>query len=214
MTRYGTVRYCTVLIQRCHPRCLASLQASSVLVCCCLQFAVVAVIVAWGGLTVCCDAYWFFHGWRHLRKWCWSLYVDYELLHTGVHLLWLWELWFVICAWWLCWTCWRHSIVLFRCSGLIAVLLMGNLFSIDRGYFFPPVSQSTYFVFKSTGFIFLAKCSLQFNLKSKCTRSSVHWFTVVWRPELEANLTPPGSVEVKHACYSFVSINLQVTLFQ
>jgi len=29
----------------------------------------------WDGLPVCCDVYWFFHGWRHLRKGCWSLYV-------------------------------------------------------------------------------------------------------------------------------------------
>jgi len=54
-----------------------------------LHVVLVALIVDWDGLTMCCDRYWFFHGWRHLRKGCWGLYVEYDLLHTGVHLLWL-----------------------------------------------------------------------------------------------------------------------------
>ena len=56
-----------VFIQRCHLRCLASRRASIVLVFYCLQVVVVAVIVDLGGLPVCCDVYWFFHGWRHVR---------------------------------------------------------------------------------------------------------------------------------------------------
>jgi len=39
-------------------------------------------MVDWDGLTVWCDVYWFLHGWRHLRKGCWSLYVQYDLLRT------------------------------------------------------------------------------------------------------------------------------------
>ena len=35
------------------------------------------------------------------RKGCWSLCVEYDLLHTRVHLLWLWEFWIGISAWWL-----------------------------------------------------------------------------------------------------------------
>jgi len=101
-----------VFIQRCDLRCLVILRVSIVSVSYCLQFVVVAVTVDWDGLTGCCDVYWFFHGWRHLRKGCWSLYVEYDLLHSGVHLLWLWEFWFVISAWWLCWTCWRYPTVL------------------------------------------------------------------------------------------------------
>jgi len=36
------------------------------------------------------------------------LYVEYDLLHIGVHLLWLWEFWIRISAWWLYCTCWRN----------------------------------------------------------------------------------------------------------
>jgi len=115
--RYHVLLWCRrVFIQRCHVRCLASLKASVVLVSCCLQFAVVAVIVAWEGLPICCDVYWVFHRWLHLCKGCWSLYVEYELLHTGVHLLWLWEFWIGISAWWLCWTCWHNPTVQFSIS--------------------------------------------------------------------------------------------------
>ena len=80
------------------------------------MIVVVALIVDWEGLPGCCDVYWFFHGWRRLRKGCISLYVEYDLLHTGVHLLWLWEFWIGTSAWWLCWTCWRNTTVLFRSS--------------------------------------------------------------------------------------------------
>ena len=76
----------------------------------------VALIVDWDGFPGCCDVYWYFHGWRHLRKGCWGLYVEYDLLHTGVNLLWLWEFWNEISAWWLCWTCWRNATVPFRSS--------------------------------------------------------------------------------------------------
>ena len=108
--QYHVLLWCRrVFIQRCHVRCLASLKASIVLVSCCLQFAVVAVIVAWEGLPICCDVYWVFHGWRHLRKLCWSMYVQYELLNTRGHLLWLWEFWIGISALWLYWTCWHSS---------------------------------------------------------------------------------------------------------
>jgi len=69
-----------------------------------LQVVVVFIIVDWDGLPVCCDVCGFFRGWRHLRKGCWSLYVEYELLHTGVHLLWLWEFWIGISAWRIDWT--------------------------------------------------------------------------------------------------------------
>jgi len=47
---------------------------------------------------------------------CWSLYVDYDLLRTRVHLLWLWEFWIWISAWWICWTCWSETTVQFRIS--------------------------------------------------------------------------------------------------
>jgi hypothetical protein len=99
-----------------HLRCLASLKVSIVLVSYCVQVPVVAVIVDWDGLPVCCGFYWFFHGWRHLRKGCWSLYVEYDLLHNRVRLLWLWEFWIGISAWWLCWTCWRNPTFLFHNS--------------------------------------------------------------------------------------------------
>ena len=73
-----------MFIQRCHLRCLASRRANIALVFYCLQIVVVALIVDWDGLTVWCDVYWFFDGWRHLRKGCWSLCGAYDLLHTGV----------------------------------------------------------------------------------------------------------------------------------
>jgi hypothetical protein len=91
-----------VFIQWCHLRCFVSLKASIVLVSYCLQFAVVAVTVYWDGLPVCCDVYWFFHGWRRLRQGCWSLCGVYDLFHAGGYLLWLWEFWIGISAWWLC----------------------------------------------------------------------------------------------------------------
>ena len=69
-----------VFFQGCHFRCLVILKASTFLVSYGLQVVVVALIVDWDGLPVCCDVYWFFHGWRHLRKGCWSLYVEYDLL--------------------------------------------------------------------------------------------------------------------------------------
>jgi hypothetical protein len=80
------------------------------------RFVVVAVIVDWFGFLVFCDVYWFFHGWRHLRKECCCLYVEYDLSHTGVHLLCLCEFWIRISAWWLCWICRRNPTVLFRVS--------------------------------------------------------------------------------------------------
>ena len=79
-------------------------------------YVVVAVIVDCDGLPGCCDFYWFFRGWRRLRKGCWSVYVEYDLLRTRVHLLWLWEFWIGISAWWLCWACWRNPTILFRSS--------------------------------------------------------------------------------------------------
>jgi len=39
-----------------------------------------------------------------------------HFIHTGVNWLWLWEFWIGICAWWLCWTCWRNRTFLFRRS--------------------------------------------------------------------------------------------------
>ena len=77
-----------MFIQRCHLRCLASLKASNFLVSRCLQVVAVTVIVHWDGLPVCCDVYWLFHGWRHLRKGCWSVYVEYDL---GITVL-MWDL--------------------------------------------------------------------------------------------------------------------------
>jgi hypothetical protein len=59
---------------------------------------------------------------------------------------------------------------------------MSNLFSIDRWDFFP-INQLLYFVFKLICFLFLAMCSFQFNLQSKC---SPRYFTtsvcglIVW----------------------------------
>jgi hypothetical protein len=59
---------------------------------------------------------------------------------------------------------------------------MRNLFSIDRWDFFP-VSQFISFVSKSICFLFLAMCSFQFNLQSKCIpmyfTASV-WGIIVW----------------------------------
>ena len=69
----------------------------------------VALIVDWDGLPVCYDVYWFFHGWRRLGKECWSLFVENDSLYTRVHLLWFWEFWIGIAAWWLFWTCWRST---------------------------------------------------------------------------------------------------------
>jgi hypothetical protein len=43
----------------------------------------------WGWASSLMWCYWFFHGWRHLREGCWSLCGACDLLHTGVHLLWL-----------------------------------------------------------------------------------------------------------------------------
>ena len=45
---------------------------------------------------------------------------------------------------------------------------MSNLFSIDR-WEFSPNNQLISFVFKSICFLFLAICSFQFNLQSKCS---------------------------------------------
>ena len=151
--------------------CLASLKASVVLVSHCLQAVVVAVIVDWVGLTVCCLIYWFLHGWRHLRKGCWSRCVENDLLHTGVYLLWLWELWIVISAWWLWWPCWHNPTVLFRSS--ISVWL--------------PLCRWVIFlislIFKSIRILFLAMCSFQFNPQSKCNTkyfTAFVWGLIVW----------------------------------
>jgi len=138
-----------VIIQRCHFRCLASPKAIIVLVSQCLQSVVVAVIVDWSGLTVCCDVYWFFYGWRHLRKGCWSLYVEYDLLHNGVYLLWLWEFFIVISAWWICWTCWHNHTVPFRSSVSVWLPLCRWVIcfvQILRIFF--PIKQFVFFVFK------------------------------------------------------------------
>jgi hypothetical protein len=45
---------------------------------------------------------------------------------------------------------------------------MSNLFDIDRWDFFP-YQPGISFVFKSIYFLFLAMCSFQFNLQSKCS---------------------------------------------
>ena len=59
---------------------------------------------------------------------------------------------------------------------------MSNLFSIDRLHFFP-INQLISFVFKSICFLFMAICSFQFNLQSKCNpryfTASV-WGKMVW----------------------------------
>jgi len=59
---------------------------------------------------------------------------------------------------------------------------MSNLFSIDRRDFFP-INQLISSVFKSIYFLFLAMCSFQFNLQSKCSPryfiASV-WGMIVW----------------------------------
>jgi len=72
------------------------------------------------------------------RNGCWSLYVEYELLHTGVRLLWLWEFVIVTSAWWLCWTCQRHPTVLFRTSIPIWLPICGRIicFLYIDGIFF------------------------------------------------------------------------------
>ena len=84
----------------------------------------------------CCDVYRFFHGRRQLRKGCWSLYVEYDLLHTGVHFLWLWEFWIEISSQQICWTCWRKPTILFRssiklplCRWVIYFLQINGIFS-------------------------------------------------------------------------------------
>ena len=68
------------------------------------------------GAQGCCDVNWFFHGWRQLRKRCWGRYVEYDLSRNRVHLLWLWEFWIWISAWWLCWTCWCNPTAIFLSS--------------------------------------------------------------------------------------------------
>ena len=117
VSKYDTMCYNDV-VGPCHlSTYLASLKTNIVLVSWCLQFVVVAVKLDWDGLPCCCDIYLVFRGWRHLRKGCWILYVEYDLLHNMVHLLWLWEFWIGISAWWPCWTCWRNPTVLvFRSS--------------------------------------------------------------------------------------------------
>ena len=67
--------------------------------------------------------------WMTSHKGYWSLYVQYDLLHTGVHLLWLWEFWVGISAWWLCWTCWHNPTVLFH-SPMYKTLSMNLLWLI------------------------------------------------------------------------------------
>ena len=50
---------------------------------------------------------------------------------------------------------------------LIIALYTSNLFSMDRGDFFP-ISQFTSFTFMSICFLFFVICSFQFSLHSKC----------------------------------------------
>ena len=45
---------------------------------------------------------------------------------------------------------------------------MSDLFCVD-GWDFFPINQLISFVFKSICFLFLAMCSFQFNLQSKCS---------------------------------------------
>jgi hypothetical protein len=52
----------------------------------CLWVVVVALIVDWVGLPGCCDVYWFFLGWRRLRKWRWTLCVECESIGIGLTL--------------------------------------------------------------------------------------------------------------------------------
>jgi hypothetical protein len=108
-------------------------------------------------------------GWRRLRKWCWSLYVEYDLWHTRVHLLWLWEFWIGVFAWWLCWTCCRIPIVLLRSSISVSLPLYRWVFSIDRWDFFPyqPVNL---LLFLSRFVFFFWRCVLS---SLTCNRSVV-----------------------------------------
>ena len=53
--RYDNMYYYD--IQRCHFSCLASLKASICSVSLVFMVVVVALIVDWGGLSVCCDFY-------------------------------------------------------------------------------------------------------------------------------------------------------------
>ena len=50
----------------------------------------------------------------------------------------------------------------------ITALQMSNLFSIDRWDFFP-INQLIALVFKPICYLFLAMCSFQFNMQSKCS---------------------------------------------
>jgi hypothetical protein len=61
--------------------------------------------------------------WMTSRKRCWSLCGAYDLLHTGVHLLWLWEFWIGNSTWWLCRTCWPNPTVRFRSSIYVSLPL-------------------------------------------------------------------------------------------
>jgi hypothetical protein len=137
----------------------------------------VALIVDWDGFSVCCDVYWFFHGWSHL--------LESTICYVPVHLLWLWEFWNGISAWWLCWAFWSNPTVLFRSSIWVWLLLYRWVifFSLDRWDFFSSSNQLISFVFKSICFLFLAMCSFQFNLQSKCSpgyfTTSV-WGMIVW----------------------------------
>jgi hypothetical protein len=61
-----------VYVQRYHLR-LAGQRASIVVTFYCIQVVIAALTVDCGGLLACCNVCWFFPGWRHVHRECWSL---------------------------------------------------------------------------------------------------------------------------------------------
>ena len=93
-----------------------------------------------------------------------------DLIQTGGHLLWFWGFLIAISVWLRHWICWLIPTVLLRMSRWVWSLL-GRLaicfLMIDLSFL--PISQLIYFAFMSVCFIFLAMCSFQFSLQSKCS---------------------------------------------
>ena len=105
-----------------------------------------------------------------------------DLLHNGVNVLWFWEVWIGISAWWLCWTCWRNHTVLFRRSISVLLPFCRWVFPIDRWDLYR-VNLLISFCFEVDLFSYLAMCSFQFILQSNCSlkyfTTSV-WGMIVW----------------------------------
>jgi len=135
-----------VFIQRRHLRCLASRRANIVLVFYCLEVVVLALIVDWDGFPVWCDVYWFFHGWRRLRKGCWkSVCSVWFVIYQGAFLIALRILDWDLCIhsnWWSEWS-WSIQKSLTTTHPLTPPVFIGSIipittpFSINRNPNYP-----------------------------------------------------------------------------